>query len=173
MAESFISVGKIGKPHGLTGAFRFVFFRELKSKKKIPAHFMFYKNGNYLPWFVRELEWNGFNEGFLSFEEITTPEKAKQFSGTEIYVSEKEAETFFKDNAGVYDFLIGYKANEETEGLIGEVTEIMENPGQLLCVLKNKDEKEIIIPFVEEFIMKIDKRKKEIYFCLPDGMLEI
>ncbi len=107
MAESFISVGKIGKPHGLTGAFRFVFFRELKSKKKIPAHFMFYKNGNYLPWFVRELEWNGFNEGFLSFEEITTPEKAKQFSGTEIYVSEKEAETFFKDNAGVYDFLIG------------------------------------------------------------------
>lgn len=173
MAESFISVGKIGKPHGLTGAFRFVFFREVKNKKKIPAHFMFHKNGNFLPWFVKELEWNGFNEGFLSFEEITTPEKAKQFSGSEIYVSEKEAEIFFKDDAGVYDFLIGYKAYEEAVGLIGEVTEIMENPGQLLCVLKTANEQEIIIPFVEEFIMKIEKRKKEIHFCLPDGLLDI
>ena len=134
---------------------------------------MFYKNGNYLPWFVKELEWNGFNEGFLSFEEITTPEKAKQFSGSEIFVSEKEAETFFKDDAGVYHFLIGYKANEEKAGLIGEVTEIMENPGQILCMLKSKSKKEIIIPFVAEFIMKIDKRKREIYFCLPDGMLDI
>ena len=70
MAEQHISVGKLGKPHGLSGAFRFLLHRELKSKKKFPNHFFILQKGNFLPWFIKEIEWLGFDSGFILFEEI-------------------------------------------------------------------------------------------------------
>ena len=172
MAEPFISVGKLGKPHGISGAFRFLLHLELKNKKKLPNHFMINQKGSFLPWFVKEIEWLGFNEGFILFEEISTPEKAKQYSTCELFLTEKEAESLFKKNVGSIDYLLGYKARDEKEGELGVIEELIENPGQILCSIKG-DGNEIMIPLVEEFISKIDKGKKEIIFNLPEGLLDI
>lgn len=172
MAEQFISVGKLGKPHGISGAFRFLLHRELKSKKKFPSHFMIQQKGSFLPWFIKEVEWLGFSEGFILFEEISTPEKAKQYSTSQLFLSEKDVASFFKKDVSGINYLVGYKAMDEKEGELGVVGEVIENPGQILCLVK-KGVDEIMIPFVEEFISKIDKRKKEITFNLPEGLLEL
>ncbi len=172
MTEQNISVGKLGKPHGLSGAFRFLLHRELKNKKKFPKHFLLQQKGSFLPWFVASVEWLGFQDGFILFEEISVIEKAKQFSGSELFLSEKDATLYFKPEAGEFDYLIGYKAIDEEGGEFGVVNEIIENPGQILCSIL-QGEKEMMIPFVEEFISNIDKLKKEITFNLPEGLLDI
>ena len=172
MTEQNISVGKLGKPHGLSGAFRFLLNRELKSKKKFPKHFLLQQKGSFLPWFVTCVEWLGFQDGFILFEEISVIEKAKQFSGSELFLCEKDATLYFKPEAGEFDYLLGYKASDENAREIGVVNEIIENPGQILCSIV-KGEKEIMIPFVEEFISNIDMRKKEIIFNLPEGLLDL
>ena len=168
--EEYITIGKLGKPHGISGAFRFLFDRELKSKKKLPDHFMIRSGNNYLPWFIKKLEWTGFNEGIILFEEINTPEKAKAFSGSPLCLNESEAKTYFKESAGELDFLIGFKAIiDEQPGIIEEISEM---PGQTLLHIKLNG-KEIMIPFVEDFVVEINRRKKEITFELPDGLVEI
>lgn len=172
MAESYISVGKLGKPHGIRGAFRFLLYRELRNKKKLPAHFILLQKGTYLPFFIKETEWNAFNAGFISFEEIDTPEKAKQFGGNDFFLEEKMLEKFFKKSAGDFDFMLGWIATNEIGETIGVIESIEENPGQVLAVV-NIGGKKVFIPLVDDFILKTDKRKKQISFSLPDGLLDL
>jgi 16S rRNA processing protein RimM len=172
MAESYISVGKLGKPHGLSGAFRFLLNDELKSKKKIPKHFIIEERGSFLPWFVSKIEWLGFNDGFISFEEIDSVEKARAHTKKELLLSQKDFDLFFKKNQESLHYLVGYKASDHERGELGVVREIADNPGQLLCIIKNGKE-EIAIPLVDDFIENIDKRKKEIVFNLPEGLLDL
>jgi len=168
--EQYISVGKLGKPHGLSGAFRFFLDRELKSRNKVPAHFLLNLKGSFMPWFIKTIEWTGFNEGFVLFEEVSSPEKGKQYTGTELFLSEKDITAFFKKDAESLDYLKGYKAIDETEGEIGIIEEVVENPGQVLLSV-NKDGKEVMIPFVEDFVISLNKRRKEIILSLPEGLV--
>jgi len=169
-SEKYISVGKIGKPHGLSGAFRFFLDRELKSKKKVPGHFLLNLKGNYMPWFITSIEWIGFNEGYILFEEVGSPEKGKQYTGTELCLSEKDISTYFKKDAESLDYLVGYKALDEVEGELGLIEEVVENPGQVLLSI-GRNGQEIMIPFVEEFVVSLNKRKKEIVLSLPEGLV--
>jgi 16S rRNA processing protein RimM len=169
-SEKYISVGKIGKPHGLGGAFRFFLDRELKNKNKVPGHFLLNLKGSFMPWFITTVEWTGFNEGYILFEEVSSPEKGKQFTGTELCLSEKDISTYFKKDALSLDYLNGYKVTDEDEGEIGIIEEVIENPGQVLLSI-NRNGKEIMIPFVEDFIVSLNKRKKEIVLSLPAGLI--
>ena len=110
------------------------------------------------------------NEGFILFEEVSSPEKGKQYTGTEICLSEKDADRFFKKDADSLNYLNGYKVIDEDEGEIGIISEVVENPGQVLLSI-NKDGNEIMIPFVEDFIVSLNKRKKEIVLSLPEGLV--
>jgi len=170
MTGSLISVGKLGKPHGLSGAFRFLLHRELKNKKKTPKYFLLKKGSNPAPYFIKQIEWNGFNEGFINFEEVTTPEQAKQLAGTELLMYENEVNTLFRKDADDLSYLNNFKVIDQAFGYIGTVSEMIESPGQTLLSIA---EKNIMIPLVDDFIVEINKRKKEILLDLPEGLLDL
>lgn len=171
MADEYVSVGKLGKPHGIRGAFRFLLHRELKSKK-LPSHFFLYLRGQYLPFFIKSTEWLEWGSGFIQFEEITTPEIAKLHSGKELYLIEKDTKKYFKADVGEWDFLVGYQVIEHTAGAIGVITMVEEMPAQILLTIQS-DNGEHIIPLVDDFVVSIHKTKKEITLELPDGLLDL
>lgn len=55
---------------------------------------------------------------------------------------------------------------------IGEIVEVIEQPLQVLCKIIYHGN-EALIPIHEESLEKIDKKKKQVYVNLPDGLLEI
>jgi 16S rRNA processing protein RimM len=57
--------------------------------------------------------------------------------------------------------------------LIGTVTEIIKNPGHDLLKIVSPDEKEILIPYHEDFIISFDDQGKTILVKLPEGLTEI
>lgn len=171
MADEYVSVGKLGKPHGISGAFRFLLHRELKTKK-LPSYFFLHLRGQYLPFFIKTTEWLEWGSGFVQFEEITTPENAKLHSGKELYLSEKEAKKIFKAQVGEWDFLVGYKVIEQTSGEVGTVISIEEMPAQILLTLQSHAG-EHIIPLVDDFVVSIHKPRKEINLQLPNGLLDL
>lgn len=172
MAADYISVGKLIKPHKLGGAFRFMLSRTLKSNRRFPKHFMLLHKGSYLPYFVESLELTGLNEGLLKLEEINTPEAARNFSGSELYLAENEVKNLFTKNAETLDFLIGYIAVDEVTGELGPIGEIMETPAQVLATIRHAG-REVIVPLVDDFIVAINKRKKQIVLKLPEGILDL
>ncbi len=172
MAEKYISVGKLGKPHGLSGAFRFMLNNKLKNKKKQPLHFTVESNGSYLPWFVKEIQWSSDTDGFVFFEEISTPEEAKKLSGMGLFLAEKDFKLLFSSKIEIIDNQIGYEAIDIKNGKIGTISGMVKNQSQLLCEVKTAKD-EIFIPFIDKFILEIDKRKKQVIFKLPEGLLNL
>ncbi len=172
MTESYISVGKLGKPHGIRGAFRFLLHRELRSKGNMPSHFILRQKGSHLPFFISQLEWTGFNEGIVLFEEISTPEKAKLFNGSELLLDEKTVNRLFKKTLNDFDYLTGCMALDEFGDDIGTIEAIEETPGQLMATINCKG-KVVLIPLADDFIVSTDKRKKQITLSLPDGLLDL
>ena len=170
--EGYITVGKLGKPHGIRGAFRFSLYEGLKSKKKVPKHFWLESGGSFLPWFIQKIEWTGVQDGIINFEEITGPEKARIYSGCELFLTGADAQQYLKKKDTGFDYLVGFAAMQENDGLIGVIEEISDTTGQTLLSV-NRDGREVIIPLVDDFIVGINKRKKEIIFDLPEGLLEL
>lgn len=172
MAEEYISVGKLGKPHGIAGAFRFLLHRQLKSKAKFPKHFLLHIKGSYLPWFVTEVELTGLSDGLIRFEDVTTPEKARIYSGCELFLSEKDTNAYFKKDAEGLNYLKGYQVSDQTAGPLGPLLEVDETPAQILITIDYKG-REVLIPLVDEFIIELNKRKKTLLLDLPEGLLDL
>jgi 16S rRNA processing protein RimM len=55
---------------------------------------------------------------------------------------------------------------------LGEILEVIEQPHQILCsILLNN--KEALIPIHEDSLEKIDKKNRQVFVKLPDGLLDI
>ena len=173
MAEKTISVGKLGKPHGISGAFRFLLDRPFKNKKKATPYFLIENKGAMTPFFIVSIEWLGLSDGFIQFEEVKSPEEARRYSGTTLYLYEKDCQALFAKNQDQIGFLVGYTIIDEQLGEVGTISELFDNPAQLLASVTKLDGGEVMIPLPDEFIVDINKKKKELTVDLPEGLLEI
>lgn len=171
MADHYIAVGILRKPHGLNGAFGFLLSRGLRSLKKWPSHFFIEQKGTFVPYFVEQFELKDFESGYISFEGINNPEQARKLSGCDLCLNEKEVSNYFKKAADDYSFLIGYTAwNRDKE--LGSVAEIYSHPAQILAAVELNG-REVLIPLADELVLEIDKRRKKIIFEVPEGLLDL
>ncbi|HWB64939.1 MAG TPA: ribosome maturation factor RimM [Chitinophagales bacterium] len=169
--EEYIAVGKLGKPHSLSGAFRFKLLLQLKSQKKFPKSLFMFENGAYRPWFIAKVDLNE-EGGIILFEEINSPEKAKNYTNKELYIKAKDAKTWFTEGGDDLPDLNGYIALHNGDEVIGVIKETVNTGGQLLLLVEDNG-KDVMIPFVEDFIVEISKKKREVIFDLPEGLLDL
>lgn len=168
----YIPIGKLGKPHGISGAFRFSFHREPKSKRNLPKHFFIPSKGGIVPFFVSNIEMRGFDDGLINFEDIKNPETAKLYTTKELYLTEAEVEKWFKKDSSEFDYLPGYMVNDAKLGDLGTVKEVIESPGQILITFDYQGQ-ERIIPIVDELVIEINMPLQVLKMDLPEGILEV
>ena len=125
------------------------------------------KDKEYIPLTVVSFRMNG-KIDFVKVSEITTKEEAESYKGCDLLIDKEEA-TLPK---GFYHFadLEGCKVLLEDKSEIGTVKKVEEYPAQATLRVKGKD-KEILIPFVDAFIIKVDIKKKEIIVRVIEGMI--
>jgi len=115
------------------------------------------------PWNVESLRLQGSN-AFLKLKDVNSREEADYLKGVTVFVSV----TDIVDDTPIR--FIGYTVYTESENrYIGEITDIDVNEVQQRLIVKSED-KEIIIPFVDEFIRHIDDNKKQVLVNLIDGL---
>ena len=105
----------------------------------------------------------------LQFEESIEPETARALLGLHCLVSSEE---FIVTPESDIDYLIDYTIIDEPDRIVGKIDAIKDNPAHPLLVAHAGTEKEILIPFVEDFISSIDEDNKNIYMSLPQGLIE-
>ena len=69
--------------------------------------------------------------------------------------------------------LIDYQVYTRESILLGPISDIISNNGQWLLNIVYLNKKNVLIPFHEDFIISIDKRKKIVVMDIPEGLLEI
>lgn len=169
MSEYF-KIGKLAASHGLTGDL--VLQHNLGKKtgfKGLEAIFIEEGKDNFIPYFIEKTSIKNETETFVKLEGIDNKEIARKLTPKEVWLVEADFQKFSDKSAPIA--LLGYTMIDgETE--IGIITEVIEQPHQILCTILYKGN-EALIPIHEESLIKIDKRNKKVFVELPEGLLDI
>lgn len=139
------------------------------SLKGLQAIFIEEKKNAFIPWFIESTKIKSEEETYLKLESVNTREAAVKLTQKEIWLPEPDFKKFAAKTAPAS--LLGYQVLDN-ENALGEILEVIEQPHQLLCRIEMQG-KEVLIPLNEEFLKKIDHRKKQVLVSLPEGLLDI
>ena len=166
----YFKIGKLAAVHGLKG--ELLLKHELgkqTSLKGLQAIFIEEKKNAFLPWFIESAKSKSAEEIILKLETIDAREAAIKLVQKEVWLPEPDFKKFAAKSSPVN--LLGYTIINDSTPL-GEILEIIEQPHQLLCRLEINS-KEVLVPLHDEFLDKIDHRKKQVIVTLPEGLLDI
>lgn len=123
------------------------------------------EQGNKAPHFIEEIR--VINSGIqFKLENIGSVELARRLVGKKVFVEENIIEIQEED------WLLDYEVIDHRFGSLGKVLETEDNGAQMLLHLNYKD-KQIILPYVEEFIMEVNEETKKIMYNAPEGLIDI
>ena len=80
--------------------------------------------------------------------------------------------TQLEGNQFYYHEIIGFKVVDQRLGDIGTIHSIIENTAQPLFEIF-KGEKQILIPMIDDFIVEVNRSKKEITMNTPVGLVDL
>ena len=167
---SDILLGRITKVSGYEGAITVrlekIFFENIPQMESVFLEI----EGRLVPFFISDSDYSGADILKLRFDDYSIIEKVNEFIGCRVFLT-----TGITDHNQPEDIqsFIGYQVVIQENKLLGVIREVILNPGQLLLSIISEKNKEILIPFHEDFIVKIDKGKNIIIMDIPDGLTEI
>jgi 16S rRNA processing protein RimM len=168
--NEYFKIGKLAATFGIDG--QLILQHSLGKKsalKNLETIFIEEQKESFLPYFISSVKIRNDKELFISIEGITTKEAAKFLIKKDVWLSENDFKKFVAKSAPIS--FLGYTiVNDKKE--LGEITEVIEQPHQLLCSILIGGN-EVLIPVHEDSLEKVDSRNRKIYVNLPDGLLEI
>ena len=167
---TLVNIGFISKPHGFNGDLTFAInYGDAEGYEKVKFFFIELE-GKPVPFNVEEIKIHR-SDLVAKLEDVNTEADAKKLTGKKIYLEESDANMLPHDEIN-WNSLIGYSVIEKKFGSLGQLNGIEEYPQQIIahCIVKGK---EVLFPLNEDFILKIDAKKKELYLNLPEGLLDV
>ena len=160
-------VGRIGRAHGVQGEATIEVRTDDPDLRFAIGEKLSLENGSALT--VSGSRWHN-QILLLSFAGITDRNKIEELRDQLLYAEVDTTSTA----PGEYHFqqLIGCQVFLPDQSNLGEVTDIVQLPGQdLLSVAAKKGE--ILIPMVKQIILSIDVSKKIIQINPPEGLIDV
>ena len=168
--KSDILLGRIIKVSGFEGAVTVKLERLFSGKLPNMESVFLEIEGRPVPFFISDSDYSGADILRLKFDGYDSSDKVIEFVGCHVFLTTPAP----ADNkAEEIKSLLGYIVLTTDNIILGTIDEIIPNPGQWLLSVTSESKKEILIPLHENFIIRIDNKKKIIIMDIPDGLLEI
>ena len=168
--DEYFEIGYILKPHGLRGAVSIQMDVDDSMKYKGMESVIVKIGNNLVPFFISSIQING-GKGILHLMDINTKEDAEKLNSCPLFLP-LDLLPKLGENQFYYHEVIGYKVVDQTKGELGLIENIFTGGNQDLISMKYKDV-EVLIPVTDALVSRADHEKKEVYVCLPEGLLEI
>jgi 16S rRNA processing protein RimM len=168
--EDYFRIGTVTKARGLKGELQiYVDFEDL-DEISFKAVFIDVA-GKLVPFFVSSIKYPMPNTAYLVLEDVDHIDKTIPLAKRDLYLPNKLKPVKSAEEFTLKD-LKGFIAIDEAEGELGEITDILEYPQQLIASVQHHG-REILIPLNETFIKGIDIEAGEVYLDLPEGLLDV
>lgn len=170
-------VGKVNKTHGIDGELSIsVFDPALADAIDVDDCMLFEIDGIFVPFFIDGVRPRGNESLLVTFDGEATREAVTCFIGKDVFMTRERVMELTGDTAteeGMYvGSLIGFRAvsvDGAEIGVIEDIDDSSDNP--LFIVGRGENEKPVLIPIVEDFIIEISDGR--IIFDLPEGLLDL
>lgn len=122
--------------------------------------------GSMAPHFIEKIDEN--NTGItVKFDSVNSVEAAKAFVGKKVFIEEKYLIIEEEDHDWV-----GFELIDKKHGSLGKIISVDDNGAQLLVQL-NYQNKDVVLPLVEELISELNTDSKKIHYNSPEGLIEM
>lgn len=170
LPEDFYYLGKIVKVVGLKGELLVYLDTDEPEKYYQMGSFFLCRGEEAIPYSVESVKVKNRNQIVVKFEDIDM-DKAHSFVGAFLCFPISMLPTL-TGNRFYYHEIKGFVVNDLVYGEIGVCVDVLEYPHQALFRIMDGD-REVLIPIVDEFIKKVDRKNRVIYVSSPEGLLDI
>ena len=140
--DEVFKIGIFNKPHGVKGEISFTFTDDIFDRVEC-EYLVCLLDGIFVPFFIEEYRFRSDTTALVKLEGVDTSEKARMFTNVEVYFPKKYVgEEEDSDDIPTWNYFIGFKDGEE-----------------------------LLLPAHEEFIIKLDKKKRLLTVEVPDGLI--
>ena len=128
-------------------------------------------NKNLVPFFIENsnLHKNDFLR--VQFEDINNEEEADRIVGCEVYLPLTMLPKL-EGNKFYFHEVIGFEIEDQRLGIFGKIVSINDTSAQPLFEVINGNV-EILVPMIDQFLVKIDRENKKVIMNLPEGLVEM
>jgi 16S rRNA processing protein RimM len=128
-------------------------------------------NKNLVPFFIENssLHKNDFLK--VKFEDIDKEADADEIMGCEIYLPLSMLPKL-EGNKFYFHEVIGFEIEDQRLGVFGKIVSINDTAAQPLFEVINGTI-EILVPMIDQFLVKIDRENKKVIMNLPEGLIEM
>lgn len=170
--EKWFNVGKIVNTHGLQGEVRVISNTDFVEKR--------FKPGNHLYLYMEEssspikltVKSHRTHKNFelLTFVEFNDVNDVEKYKGGTLKVPEAQLGTL-EENEFYFHEIIGCLVFTVHGEEVGKITEILTPGANDVWVVRGKAGKDILIPYIDEIVKKVDVKEKIILIHPMEGLL--
>lgn len=128
-------------------------------------------NNNLVPFFILNSSLHKGDFLRVRFEDVDNEEEADAILNKAVYLPLTSLPKL-EGNKFYFHEVIGFTAEDQRLGDIGTIVSVNDNTAQPLFEIK-KGEIEILIPMIDDFIVKVDRDNKKIIFDTPEGLVDL
>jgi len=126
---------------------------------------------NLLPFFIKKSLLQKGNQLRVQFEDVNSEADANSILKSDVYLPLNLLPKL-SGNKFYFHEVIGFVLEDVHFGEIGIISSINDKTAQDLFVIE-KEGKEILIPMIDDFIKKIDRKNKKVVVETPEGLIEM
>ena len=128
-------------------------------------------NKNLVPYFIENSSIHKNDFLRVQFEDVKNEEEAEYLLGSEVYLPLSMLPKL-EGNKFYYHKVIGFEIEDQTLGVFGKIVSINDTAAQPLFEVLNGNV-EMLIPMIDQFLVKIDRDNKIVLMNLPDGLIQM
>jgi len=165
-----VVVGRLGRPHGVHGEISVeVRTDDPENRFAIGAKITVKENNKKLT--VASTRWH-LSRLLIKFEEIQDRTQVDAVRGKLLVVEVDPNEATLENNE-FYEFqLIDLEVFNTNNEKLGVVKEVLPGSAQALIVVKTLDNKEVMVPFVNQLVPEVDIKNKRVVMNPPSGLFD-
>lgn len=167
-----LKVGKIVNTHSLRGEVKVISSTDFEEQRFEKGTELLITRGNQV---VKEVTVESYrthkNNLLVKFVGIDSIEEAEKLKNLQIKIDSDNIGEL-EENEFYFHEIIGCEVLDENGKSLGEISEILTPGANDVWVIKSQNGKEILIPYIEDVVKKIDVENKKIDIEVMEGLID-
>ena len=123
-----------------------------------------------VPFLIESLRLNNHN-AYIKLQDVK-PEDSLLLIKKELYLPLQRLPKL-TGNKFYFHEVIGFEVIDKNNGNIGKIDKIMDHPAQPIMQLIHSSGKEILIPVIDDIVLSVDRKNKQITIQAPEGLIDL
>ena len=128
-------------------------------------------NKNLVPFFIENSSFHKNDFLRVKFEDVDNEAEADAILNHEVYLPVSMLPKL-EGNKFYFHEVIGFEIEDKRLGIFGKIVSINDSSAQPLFEVINGNV-EILVPMIDQFLVKIDRENKKVIMDLPEGLVEM